>query len=92
MMGPGPMGYWGGFDGMMGWGGGWGIVMLLFWVLVIAGVIALVMWLLRGGVPAASSGAAGPQNRALDILKERYARGEITRDEYEAMLRDLREP
>ena len=81
-------------SGMMGWGGYafgiWGIimgiVMLLFWVLVIGGIVLLVVWLFRQGQPA----AATPGGRgALDILKERYARGEITREQYEQMRRDL---
>ncbi|MDA8187799.1 MAG: SHOCT domain-containing protein [Dehalococcoidales bacterium] len=86
MMWPGMMdwegwGAWGGFSPF------WGIVMLLFWVLVIAGVVSLVVWLFQQGRPR-ETGAA-PGGRALDILRERYARGEITREEFERMRRDL---
>ncbi|MHB1005000.1 MAG: SHOCT domain-containing protein [Chloroflexota bacterium] len=42
-------------------------------------------------MPAGPSGGLS-EGRALEILKERYARGEITRDEYEQMRRDLKEP
>jgi len=76
---------------MMGdWGGGWGwgmgfgwIFMILFWALVIFGIVALAKWIFSAG-DSVSSG-----KRSLDILKERYARGEITRDQYEQMRRDL---
>jgi putative membrane protein len=73
---------WGGLDGM-GWGWiGLGVVhMALFWILVIVGIVALVKWL--GGGP--SDGAS----RALDILGERYAKGELTREQFEQMKREL---
>jgi putative membrane protein len=69
---------------MMGWGWiGLGLVhMLLFWVLVILGIVALVRWLTGGAGP----GAGG---RALEILKERYAKGELTREQYEQMRKEL---
>jgi putative membrane protein len=74
------MGDWGGW----GWGMGFGwIFMILFWALVILGIVALARWIFFTG----SAGGAGRQ--PLDILKERYARGEITRDQYEQMRRDL---
>jgi len=79
----GMMGGWGpGFGG--GWGLGW-IFPLVFWGAIITGIVFLVR--------AASQGKGGSQSQAgetaLDILKRRYARGEITREEFEAMKRDL---
>ena len=76
---------WSGVDGM-GWGWiGLGMVhMLLFWVLVILGIVVLARWLAGG-----SSGDVRP--RAADILKARYARGEITREQFEQMKRDIGE-
>lgn len=80
-MGPGMMGYGYGYSG---W---WGLVTLLFWVLAIAGGVALVVWLVRQG--QGSHPAAGGEDRALATLRERYARGEITQDEFEQMRRTL---
>ena len=65
------------------WGPGFGwIFMILFWVLVILAIVALVKWL-------SSTRDGGLPRRPLDILQERYARGEITREQYEQMRRDL---
>ena len=74
-----------------GWGGGWFgmIFMILFWILIIAGAVALIRWLVRGS--GGSSNTTGWQvgPNALAILENRYARGEISRDEFEAKKRDI---
>ena len=74
---------------MTGWGA-WGVgmllFMLLFWVLVLAGIIALVRWTFGWSGPGSRAAAGG---LALEILKERYAKGELTREQFEAMRRDL---
>ena len=77
---------WNGVEGM-GWGWiGLGMVhMLLFWVLVILGIAVLVRWL--GGSSGASGGEAPA--RAMDILKARYAKGELTREQFEQMKQDI---
>jgi len=77
---------WGGYDYGWGWGMGFGMIsMVLFWVIIILGIVVLVRWIGTG-----SSGAdRTPAKSALDILKERYARGEIERDEFEQKKRDL---
>ena len=78
-MGPGMMGGWG-----MGWFGS--IFMLVFWVLVIVGLVFLIRWLIlatKGGTEVTRS------SRALDILKERYTRGEINKEEFEEKKRNL---
>jgi putative membrane protein len=65
------------YDHDMGWWGyaGMGIGVVLFWALVIAGIVALVMY-----------ATGGRQNRqpesAEQILAARFARGEISETEY----------
>ena len=80
------MGRW-----MMGdWGMGWFgmILMIIFWGLIIVGIVSFVKWLIqttgsRGG-SIVSNGS-----KPMDILKERYAKGEIARDEFESMKKDI---
>jgi len=75
---------WGWMNGMMGgYGMGiWGILtMLVFWV----AFILLIVWLVKTIVASSSSGASN----AKSILDQRYARGEITRKEYEQMKKDI---
>ena len=67
-----------------GWIGVGAVHMLLFWGLIILAIVALVRFL--------SSSTTSDDNRhrtPLDILKERYARGEIDKEEFEAKKRDL---
>lgn len=72
--------YMGQHMGGYGWGGLGMLMMILFWALVIGLIVLLVRSF--GG---ASGGRSGPREQAdaLDILRERYARGEIDREEYE---------
>ena len=67
------------------WGAG-GIVMmlfmLLFWGMVIAGLVVGIRWLVM-------QGRASGSDSAMQILRERYARGDISREEFEAKRRDL---
>lgn len=58
------------------------LMMLVFWALVIAGLVLGIRWLAR-------QGQHERPDRALDILRERYARGEINKEEFEARRRDL---
>lgn len=62
-----------------GYGGGliMGIFMILFWGLIIWGIIALVRYLIR------NSRNGYPGNSALEILNRRYASGEINKEEYD---------
>jgi len=75
MMGPGMMGY-GGY-------GTWGLVWMGFWVLALIGLVLLVIWLYRK-----ISGKTAGQT-PLDILKARYAKGELTKKQYEEMKKAL---
>jgi putative membrane protein len=53
--------------------------------LIVVGVVVGIRWLMKSPNP---SGARGSE-RALEILREQYARGEISRDEFERMRQDL---
>lgn len=72
-------------DGHMMTPWGW-IFMLIFWVLVIAALIYGVRWLAGRNRPGEGDGGG---KAPIEILKERYARGEITREEFEQMKKDL---
>ncbi|WBP91938.1 SHOCT domain-containing protein [Kitasatospora cathayae] len=84
-----------------GWGwGGWlvmGVFMVLFWALLIAGVIALVHYLTSSrhgrqpGPPPPPGEPGWGSRRAEDVLAERFAHGEIDEDEYKRRLALLRE-
>jgi putative membrane protein len=79
---------WGHGPGMMGgYGGGWfgSIIMVAFWIAVIVGIIFLIRWL----VLSTKGGVSGGEDSALEILKKRYARGEIDKKEFEQKKKDL---
>jgi putative membrane protein len=80
-MGPGMMG--GGYG--MGWLGM--ILMAAFWIAVIIGIIFLIRWLVIS--TSAGGGAAKSEESGLEILKRRYARGEINKEEFEDKKKDL---
>jgi len=73
--------------GNYGWGmmGGWGgmLFMSLFWI----ALILLIVWVVRAVIGA--GGGGGSSSNAGNILDQRYARGEITRKEYEQMKKDI---
>ena len=58
-----------------------GILFLAFW----GGVIALIVWAVR----RLTEGKAASGSNPLDIAKERYARGEITKEQFDQIKRDL---
>ena len=77
--------------GMMDWGYGmswfWHIIMIVFWIAVIVGIIFLIRWLIL----STRSGTQRPshEDSALEILRKRYAQGEINKEEFEEKKRDL---
>jgi putative membrane protein len=96
MMGGGMMGGFGG--GVSGLGLFGGLFSLVFSIGLLAALVLLGIWLWRTVSPASSPGTtAQPLTRtrsvgsqsAREILQIRYARGELTREEYSAMLQDL---
>lgn len=76
-------------SGMMG-GFGWMGLSSLLW-LVLLGVIiwAIVAWARGISQPGGSESASGRADSALEVLKKRYARGEINKEEYEEKKKDL---
>ncbi len=70
-----------GAGNMMGWFGG-GIMMIVFWVLL----IIVIVWAVR---ELRSKHVGSNSSNALDILKERYAKGEINKEEFESKKKDL---
>lgn len=68
---------------MMDWGGFDFIPMIIFWILIILGILLLIQWGIKH-----QQGEKGGKT-ALEILKERYAKGEINKKEFEAMKKDL---
>lgn len=81
-------GYW-----HSGWDWGWGhmifgsFMMVLFWGGIIIAIVFAVRWL--GSGSSSGSMPASSRNKALDILQERFARGEIDKDEFEERKRLL---
>lgn len=81
-------------DGM---GGGWGAgewIMFVLAVVVVVAVTVGIVYLLRGlsgsGASGGAQGSSGHIDSPEDLLKRRYAAGEIDREDYESRLRDLR--
>jgi len=75
--------HWGGDFGM-GFGGG-GIFMILFWVLIIMGVVYLVKILLGG------ASTEGKRSESVqEVLKKRFAKGEMNKEEFEDAMEVLR--
>ncbi len=73
-------------------GTGWGWMMMIFWIVILAAVVTLVaVWLVRRSGTGPDSGGAGTHGRdPEDILRERYARGEIDEEAYRRMRDELR--
>jgi putative membrane protein len=77
-----------------GWsGGGWSpfmwimpLMMFVFWILIIVGIVFLIRWLIESSRPG---GPVVKGEAPMDILKQRYAKGEITKEQFDQMKKDL---
>jgi len=72
---------WGAHDGM-----GWWMMFGMIWMVIFWGAI---IWLIAWGVSQFSGRDRGSGESALDIARRRYASGEITREQFEQLQRDL---
>ena len=70
------------FDGFGWWMIFGGLFMLVFW----GGLIALIVW---GIIKLSRRGTSTPEHDALEVAKGRYASGEISREEFVQMKKDL---
>jgi putative membrane protein len=74
--------------GHMNWGWGGLVVQLLFWIII----ILIIFWAIRYFIRLSRTHPPdNPQESSLDILKKRYASGDITKQEFEEMKKDLLE-
>jgi len=89
MWGYGPQ--WGTMGGYgYGYGGyGFGLIHMIFWVVILIAIVAGVVWLVRSMVGTNAPQAGVRRSAGLDVLEERYARGEINRDEYLQKKQDI---
>ena len=74
------------------WGGWWAgmIVMMILMVIFWGGIIALIIWAIARFTRRETSGELhGEKPSPLDVAKDRYARGEITKEQFEQIKRDL---
>ncbi len=70
-----------------GWGILWMVMLTAFWLLILLVLVLAVRWLWQAGSRIQS--IQRPEESALEILKKRYARGEIGKEEFETKKRDL---
>jgi putative membrane protein len=70
--------------GMMGFFGGW--IGMLVNLAILIGIVVLIVWAVKRFT---SNGPSASSQTPREILQARYARGEITREQYQQMLQDL---
>jgi putative membrane protein len=82
---------------MTGWGHGWGMMGPFGWIgslLLLVLIVLAIAWLWRaldlGRAFRQGSDSASSPDRAMDVARERYARGELSSEEFERIKRDLR--
>ena len=85
-------GYGPNYGMMNGYGfgyGGYGVAHMIIWVVVLIAIIAGVVWLVRSIAAPGMHHMPPKRSTGLDVLEERYARGDINRDEYLEKKKDI---
>jgi putative membrane protein len=77
-------GYW---FGQYGWIGM--LISMVFWILVVGGLVWLVVWAVRRSGAGSYNGVPMTGQSPKEIAQQRYARGEINREQYQQLLEDL---
>lgn len=75
--------------GMMGGYGGYGGFGMIVWIIILIAIVALVVWLVRSVASPDIHHMTPRRSSGLDVLEERYAHGEINRDEYLQKKKDI---
>jgi putative membrane protein len=69
---------------MNGYGSGWGFIMMLFWLVFLIVIVVVMVRLLKGHEIGTSH-----KTDPIDIARERYAKGEINKEQFEQLKKDL---
>lgn len=73
------------YGNMLGWGFGGGLMMIIFWT----AIILFIVWIVREVSGKNNSDKTRSSKSAIEILEERYAKGEIDKKEFEEKKKDL---
>ncbi|MDP1910132.1 MAG: SHOCT domain-containing protein [Hyphomicrobium sp.] len=87
--GPGAGSYGPGYGMMGGYGYGYGPVHMIVWAVVLIAIIVGVVWMVRSMTGPHAHHMPPKRSSGLDVLEERYARGEVTREEYLQKKKDI---
>jgi len=70
--------------------GGWWWLMMIFYVFFLAGIVILIIFLVKWLSGPERRGLPPSKDEPLEILKRRYAKGEIDKEQFEQMKKDLK--
>ena len=78
-----------GMMGGWGYGYGFGLLHMFIWLIVLVAIIVGIVWLVRTVALSSTHQLSVRRSSGLDVLEERYAKGEIQREEYLQKKRDM---